>query len=127
MSVTHYKTLIIISCIIALTGCSLYSVSSEDISTDYYPSKKNITEVVYMENIDRSHEVIAYITVNAERSQKMTEIIRRMKREAAILGADVITNIKTDATGEWKNLPAQEVLENAYVRANFTASAAVFK
>ncbi len=50
-----------------------------------------------------------------------------MKREAAILGADAITNIQSDATGAWKKLPAQEVVGNGYVRANFTATAIVFK
>ena len=57
----------------------------------------------------------------------MDQIIEKLKREAAVLGADAITDIKTDSTGTWKKLPLQHVLGNAYVRANFTATAVVFK
>ncbi len=110
-----------------LSGCSLYHVDSEDIATDYYPSKSSPNEVVYLEEIKRSFEIIGYVTVNAERRQRVGEIIEKMKREAAILGGDAITNIKSDATGQWKQLPAQELIGNGYVRANFTATAVVFK
>jgi len=114
--------------IICLTcSCTLYNVSSEDITTDYYPSKESPNAVVYIENIDQPHEGVASITVNAERRQRMSEILEKIKREAAVLGADAITNLKTDATGAWKQLPAQEVIGNGYVRANFSASGVVFK
>jgi uncharacterized protein YbjQ (UPF0145 family) len=112
---------------ISLGGCSVYHVSSEDISTDYFPSKSSINDVVHMENINDQHEVIGYVTVNTERNQKVSEVIRRMKREAAIIGGDAITNIQTDATGTWKTLPAQEIIGNAFVRANFTATVIKFK
>lgn len=44
-----------------------------------------------------------------------------MKREAAILGGDAITDIQSDATGTWKRLPIQKTIGNAYVRSNYTA------
>ena len=108
-------------------GCSIYHVNSEEVSTEYYPPKKNAQDIVYLEKVDKPHEVISNIIVNAERNQKMNDVIEKMKREAAIVGADAITDIKTDATGTWKHLPAQSFVGNGYVRANFKASAVVFK
>lgn len=110
-----------------LCGCSIYHVNSEDITTNFYPSKQSISEVVHVEQVDRAHEIIGYVTVNTERRQRMTDVINKMKREAAIMGGDAITNIQTDATGQWQRLPAQEILGNAFVRANFTATVIVFK
>jgi hypothetical protein len=109
------------------SGCSIYSVTSNDITTDYYPTKKVLTDVKYVEKIDKPHMVIGYVTVNAERRQSMEGIMQQMLREAAILGGDAITNIKTDASGTWKKLPAQQLIGNAYVRANFSAAVVVYK
>ncbi|MCA9400460.1 MAG: hypothetical protein KC713_02450 [Candidatus Omnitrophica bacterium] len=117
----------LIAVVFLFAGCSLYHVNSEDISADYYPSKNSPEEILYIENVKEPHEVIAYVNVNAERRQKISEVIDKMKREAAILGGDAITAVKTDATGTWKSLPAQEVIGNAYVRANFKASVIKFK
>ena len=115
-----------VSIMVALTGCSLYNINSEDITADYYPSKK-AADVVYVENIGQPHEVIGYVTVNAERRQEVSEVMEKIKREAAVIGGDAITNIKTDASGAWKKLPAQKLLGNAYIRANFSATVVVFK
>ena len=121
------KSLMFIALVFFVSGCSLYHVTSEDATDDYYPSKATANEVVYIENIDRAYEVIGYVTVNTERRQRISEVIEKMRREAAIIGGDVITNIRSDATGAWKQLPVQEVIGNGYVRANFKASVAVFK
>jgi len=110
-----------------LSACSVYHIDSQDITTNYYPSKKSIAEVVYIETVSRPHEVIGYVTVNAERRQPLSEVLEKMKREAAILGGDAITNVKTDSTGRWKKLPAQALIGNAYVRANFTATIIVIQ
>jgi len=110
------------------SSCSVYHVTSTDTTEHYYPAKPSENDVVYLETIDKAHEIIGIITINGERKQRsMDYVIQKMKREAAILGGDAITDIKTDATGIWKKLPAQEALGNAYVRANFTTSVAVFK
>ena len=119
--------LLLFASLILFSSCTLYHIDSQDISLDVHPSKQSIDEVVYLETIDQPHEIIAYITVNAERRQRISEILERMRREAAILGADAITNIKSDATGQWKSLPVQDLIGNAYVRANFSASAVAFK
>lgn len=110
-----------------LGSCSIYHIDSQEDTLNYYPPKKNISEVVYLEKVDRPYEVIGRVTVNTERRQKLSDVMAKMKREAAILGADAFTNIRTDASGVWKKLPAQEVIGNAYVRANFTADLIVFK
>ena len=121
------RALLLISLISVTSACSIYHVNSQDTTTEYYPPKNSANDVVYLETVDRPHEVIATITVNTERIQTMDGVLEKMKREAAILGADAITDIKTDATGTWKKLPAQKVIGNAYVRENFTAAAVIFK
>ena len=118
---------ILITALMMLTGCSIYRIESKDTTNDYYPSKQLLSDVVYMENIDKPHTVIGYVTVNTERRWTINEVLDKMKREAAILGGDAITAIKSDATGTWKRLPAQELIGNAYVRANFSCAVLVFK
>jgi len=84
-------------------------------------------DVVFLEKSDRPCEVIGYVNVNAERRQLFSEVLEKMKREAAIMGGDAITDLRSDATGQWKRLPAQQIIGNAYVRANFTVSVIIFK
>ena len=109
------------------SSCRIYHVNSVDRTEAFYP-QKSIEEVAYLEDVERPHEVIGTVTVNAERNQRTFEdVIIKMRREAAILGGDAVTNIQTDATGVWKRLPAQPTIGNAYVRANFTAEVVVFK
>ena len=119
----------LIAILFLTAGCSIYSVDSQSTSEEFYPSKGSPHDVAYLENVTQPHEVIATVIVNTERrqEQKMEDVIEKMKREAAILGGDAITDIKTDATGTWKKLPAQKVIGNAYVRENFTAAAVIFK
>ena len=111
----------------AASGCSMYHVSSEETTLKYYPPKDSTSAISYQEKVEQPHEVIGYVTVNTERRQKVSEVIERMKRETAILGGDIITNLQTDATGEWKRLPAQDIIGNAFVRANFRATVVVLK
>ena len=110
-----------------LTGCSLYTVDSQYMTDEFYPSKTSDTDIIYIENIDKPHDVIATIVVNTERRQTIANVLDKMKHEAAVLGGDAITNIQTNATGTWKKLPAQKLIGNGYVRANFSASVVVFK
>ena len=121
------KKLFFIALSCFLSACSLYHVSSEDSTDNYYPSKQSPQEIVFLEAVNKPHEVIGVVTVNAERRQALNEILAKMKREAAILGGDAITDIRTDASGEWKNLPAQKLIGNAHVRANYSANVIVFK
>ena len=119
--------LLFIFLLLVTSGCTIYHIDSQETSGYYYPSKGSASEVIYLENINQPHKIIGYVTVNAERRQSLSEILAKMKREAAIIGADAITEIKTDSTGTWKKFPAQNVIGNAYLRANFTATAVVFK
>lgn len=119
---------ILICSVFLLAGCTIYHIDSEDITLDYYPAKSSPDQVDYVQNISRPHEVIGYVMVNTERrQQERAELIEKLKKEAAVLGGDAITNIETDATGLWKKLPAQRVIGNAYVRANFKATVIVYK
>ena len=117
----------LIPLIFLFPACSIYHVNSEDASSEYYQPKNSADQVVYMETVDRPNEIVGYITVNTERNQRMSDVLAKMKHEAAILGADAITDVHTDASGVWKKLPAQHFLGNGYVRANFKAAAVVFK
>lgn len=110
-----------------LTGCSIYHVDSQNMTDNFYPSKNSPSDIEYLETVNQPHEVIGIAIVNTERRQTMDDVIEKMKYEAAILGGDAITDIKTDASGGWKKLPAQKFIGNAYVRANFSASIVVFK
>ena len=114
----------LIALVLLTSSCSIYHVTSTNTTDDYYPPRET-GAVVYLDRIDDTYTIIGTVTVNAERRQRLNDIIEKMKREAAILGGDAITNLQSDATGPWKRLPIQQTIGNAYVRANFTASVVV--
>ena len=112
------------------TGCSVYQIDSKKSVTNFHPSKKNSSDIVYLETIDKPFEEIGVITVTTERRQSTEEVLDKIKLEAAALGADAVMDLQTDATGNWKKikpLKFQKLLSNAYIRANYSAKAIVFK
>jgi len=116
------RPLFLIVLICAVSACSIYRVNSEEVTTNFYVSKSDPSLVEYVENVIRPHEVIGFITVNTERRQGMEQVLGKMKKEAAILGGDALTNMTSNATGSWKKVPIQKLMGNAYIRANFTAT-----
>lgn len=118
------KILSLITLVFLTSSCSIYHITSTSSTDDYYPAQE-IGNVVYLERIDDSYTIIGTVTVNAERRQRLNDVIEKMKREAAILGGEAITDIQSNATGPWKRLPVQQAIGNAYVRANFTASVVI--
>lgn len=114
--------------IFSLSACSLYTVDFESTSYDFYPAKTSQDEVVYLEKADRPHEIIAHVIVNAERNQRMQEVLEKLKKQAAVLGGDAITNIQTNSgTGKWARIKPKKLFGNANVRANYIADVVVFK
>ena len=83
-------------------GCSLYSINFEDVNDVSHPAKSSPMDVIYLEKMDRSGDVIGYVTVNTERRTPLKEVIEKLKPQAALLGGDAITNIESDASGFWK-------------------------
>ena len=111
-----------------VAGCSVYQIDSKpENNTAYYPPKKSPSDILYLESLDKPHEVIGTVTVTTERRQTLENIIPKMQYEAAMLGGDAITDIETDATGVWKKIKAKALLGNAYIRANYSAKVIVFK
>ncbi len=123
----NIKAFILFFSILLISACSLYKVDSRNTTEEYYPPKHSSADVVYLEEVNRPHTAIGTVTVNAERNKPLTDVIEKMKSEAAIIGGDAITNIQTDGSGLWKKLPAQKLVGNAYVRANFTADVVMFQ
>jgi hypothetical protein len=121
------QSFLILSILWVASGCSLYNIDSEDTTTSFYTPKTSPQEVQYLRDLDQPHETIGHVTINAERNQRMTEVLEQMKREAAIMGGDAITNIQSDTTGMWKKLPVQKFVGNAYIRSNFKADVVVLK
>ena len=123
------KNLLMISAfVLFLTSCSFYKVDSDITAEKFYPSKETISQVTYLEIISQPHDVIGTVTVNAERNQRLADVIERMKREAAVMGGDAITNIRTNAgNGKWAQIKPKKFFGNANVRTNFIADVVVFK
>lgn len=112
--------------LLVLNGCSVYQIDSNPSNATYYPPKKSPSEIVYLESLNRPHEIIGTVVVTTERRQALENIIPKMQYEAAMLGGDAITDIETDATGSWKKIKAKALLGNAYIRANYSAKVIVF-
>ena len=119
------STLMLIT--LVLSSCSLYRIDSEEVTSNIYAPKKSPDDVAYLEEVNRPYDVVGFVTVNTERVQDMDEVIAKMKKEAAILGGDAITNIHTDATKAWKKMPPQKLFKNGYVRANVTCTVIAFQ
>lgn len=110
-----------------VSACSLYSVNYEETATTFHPPKKSANEVAYLEEVTKPHDVVGVITVNTERRQKVEEVIEKMKREAATLGGDAITNVTMDSgSGTRKKLLGAKLFANANIRTTFTATVIAF-
>lgn len=118
------KNLVCLCIALVMSSCSLYRVNFEEVTSNVYEEKRP-EQVLVLETVTRAHEVIGYITVNTERNKSLQDVLQEMKRDAAKLGGDAITNIQSNATGTWKKVPVQKLIGNAYVRANFTATVIV--
>ena len=110
-----------------LSGCSVYQIDSKDTTPDFYPPKKSIDDVAYLEKIDKPYEEIGVVTVITERRQTLEDVLPKLKNEAAILGGDAITDIQTDADDIWKKITPQKFFGNAYTRVKYTAKVVVLK
>lgn len=121
------QLLLLMLLVFGFTGCTVYQIDSKDTSTDFYPPKKNIDDVEYVEKTDKPFVEIGLVTVTTERRQSLKDVLPKLKQEAAILGADAITDIQTDASGIWKSATLKEILGNGYIRVNVSAKAIVYK
>ena len=122
------QTLLILSFLVVFTsGCTVYQIDSKDTSQDFYPPKTSIDDVVYMEKVDKPYTEIGTVTVTTERNQALSDVLPKLKQEAAVLGADAITDLQATSSDLWKKLKPQQLLGNAYIRTDYTAKAIVWK
>ena len=122
------QTLLILSFLVVFTsGCTVYQIDSKDTSQDFYPPKTSIDDVVYMEKVDKPYTEIGTVTVTTERNQALRDVLPKLKQEAAVLGADAITDLQSSSSDLWKQLKPQQLLGNAYIRTDYTAKAIVWK
>ena len=123
MKCIHLAFLLLIAC----AGCTFYQIDSKDTTLDFYPPKQSIDDVKYMETVDQPYEEIGIVTVTTERRQTLEDVLPKLKQEAAILGGDVITDVKEDTGGTWKNVKLQKLFGNASIRTHHTAKVLVLK
>ncbi|MFH1360801.1 MAG: hypothetical protein ABIJ41_07215 [Candidatus Omnitrophota bacterium] len=122
------KYVLLLCLIVLLSSCTLYTIKSEETSSEFYAPKESADQVQYIENVRQSNIVIGQAIVNAERRQSMDEILGKLKYEAAMIGGDAITNIQTNGgDGRWARIKPKEFFGNSNVRANFLADVIVFK
>jgi hypothetical protein len=122
-----YTSLILLFLTVFTSGCTVYQIDSKDTSQDFYAPKTSIDDVVYMEKVDKPYTEIGSVTVTTERNQTLSDVLPKLKQEAAILGADAITDIQSTSSDFWKKLKPQQLLGNAYIRTDYTAKAIIWK
>jgi hypothetical protein len=121
-------TLLLLLFLAAFTsGCTVYQIDSKDISQDFYAPKTSIDDVVYLEKVDKPYTEIGTVTVTTERNQSLSDVLPKLKQEAAVLGADAITDLQGTSSDLWKKLKPQQLLGNAYIRTDYTVKAIVWK
>ena len=62
------------------SSCSIYHITSTSTTDDYYPAQET-TEVVYLDRVDDTYTIIGTVTVNAERRQRLENVLEKMKHE----------------------------------------------
>ncbi len=112
--------------ILPFSGCSLYRIDSEDTTLDFYPPKASANDVAYLEKLDKPYEVVGIVSLDAERSRAIEDIILKMRYEAAILGGDAITDLRSDLS-EAKEKRSRPLLINARIRVRYSAKVIIFK
>ena len=83
-------------CAVLFAGCSLYRVDSKNVSSDFYPPKDSVDQVVYLEKVEKPCDVIGIVKVTAEGENSREEVISKMRHEGEMLGADAITDISSE-------------------------------
>jgi hypothetical protein len=111
---------------VLFSGCTIYQINSKDSTKDLYVPKTSIDDVAYVEKTDKPYTEIATVTVTTERRQTFSDVLPKLKQEAGMLGADAITDVKSDATDLWKKLKPQKLIGNAYIRTTYSAKAIVW-
>jgi len=112
---------------VCTSGCTVYQIDSKDTSQDFYTPKTSIDDVVYLEKVDKPYTEIGTVTVTTERNQALSDVLPKLKQEAAVLGADAITDLQASSSDMWKRLKPQQLLGNAYLRTDYTVKAIVWK
>ncbi len=122
------KTFLLFTMVGFCFGCSLYQIESDSVTFGRLESaKKSARDIQYLETVSKPHTVIGTIKVNSERNQKFEAVLEKLKTEAAVLGADAITNIQTNTgTGTWARIKPKNLMGNANIRLNYVADAIIF-
>ena len=115
------KLFLLLTSVIFLSACSLYRIDSDETAMEFFPSKKSGKDVVYLEKVDQPCETLGTVSINTERRVELSEVIEKIKREAAIIGGDAVTNIQE------KPPVHKGILKNGYIRTNYTAEVLRFK
>ncbi len=108
-------------------GCTVYQIDSKDTTQDFYTPKKSIDEVQYLEKVEQPSVEIGEVMVTTERRQNLEDVLPKLKQEAAILGGDIITDVKVNSGGAWKSAKLEKLLGNAYIRCQYSAKVLVLK
>lgn len=112
--------------VFVFSGCSLYRLDSEDTTLDFYPPKASVNDVVYLKKIDKPYEVVGVVSLDAERMHPIEDVLMKMRYEAAILGGDAITDLRSDLD-EVKQKKVEQLFVNARLRVRYSARVVVFK
>ncbi len=75
------------------SGCTFYHVNAEEVGRTSTRSKKSPADIQYLETVTVPYEVLGQVSVETERRNSKEEVIEKMKRDAAMMGGDAITNI----------------------------------
>lgn len=105
--------------VFCFASCSFYSIESREDSPVITQPKKSFFDVEYEPEIKRKYVVIGDLRVRTERNRNMNDVIRKMKMEAALMGADAVTGIRIDDQPQEK--------EKSRLRIDYIGQAVVYQ
>lgn len=110
------KSYLVILLSVLVSGCTFYNVNGEAIHYNS-PDETANKQIQYLETVNVPYDVVGQVTVYTERRNSLENVAEQMKRQAAILGGDAVTNITI----------TEPALPFKTIRTTFTGTVIVFK
>lgn len=101
----NYKLLFILVCLFILSSCStVANLRTDDVSNKYPVTNAANIEVHTLNVADRKYEVLGKVIASADAGSKSKTAVDMLKKEAAVLGADAVINMRLAIEyGYWAN------------------------
>jgi hypothetical protein len=95
MSRYLFSLVLVFAAAVFVSGCSVVRIDSEETTPDFHSPRRSAQDVLFLEKINKPGDIIGRVFVSVYNGRPIAEVIAKMRDEAAILGGDAITGIRS--------------------------------